>query len=100
MVNKMPILNTSLYDFKFTEGVEVEYSTNIIAEKFWSQCDNGVRKSQLLEEFFKHKSDRIESTIIPVVTPTCLHGLALGLDTKLDSSFTDRIQVWASQMEK
>ena len=67
MVNKIPILNTSLYAFKFTEGVEVKYSANIIADQMWSQCDNGVRKSQLLEEFFKHKSDKIKSTIIPVV---------------------------------
>ena len=69
MMNKIPILNTILNAFEFTEGVEVEYSANIIAEKIWSQCDNGVIKSQLLEEIFKHKSDRIKLTTIPVVTP-------------------------------
>ena len=100
MVNKIPILNKSLYAFKCTKGVEVEYSADIIAENMWAQYDNGVRKSQLLEEFFKHKSDRIKSTIIPVVTPIFLHGLGLGLYTNLGLSFTDRIQVWASQMEE
>ena len=60
MVNKIPILNKNLYAFKCTEGVELEYSVDIIAEKIWAQYDNGVRKSQLLEEFFKHKSDRIK----------------------------------------
>ena len=32
MVNETLILNTSLYTFKFTDGVEAEYSANIIVE--------------------------------------------------------------------
>ena len=42
MVNKIPILNKSLYAFKFTEGMEIEYSASIIADKMWAQWDNGV----------------------------------------------------------
>ena len=37
MVNKIPILNKSLYTFKFSDYVEAEYSANIIAENMWEQ---------------------------------------------------------------
>ena len=54
MENKIPILNTSLYTFKFTDGVEVKYSANIIAENMRTQYENGVRQLQLMEDNFKH----------------------------------------------
>ena len=59
MVNETLIMNTSLYTVKFTAGVEVEYSDNIIAENMWAQCDNVVNQVQLTENNLKHKSDRI-----------------------------------------
>ena len=63
MVNETLILNTSLYTVKFSDGVEAEYSENIIAENMWSQCDNVVNQLQLLEDNLEHKSDRIYSNI-------------------------------------
>ena len=100
IANKIPTLNTSLYVFKFTDGVEANYPGNIIEENMSEKWDNGVIKSQLTEENFKHKSDIINSDIIPVGTPKLLHGSALGLDTNSDQYFTSRSQVWASQMEE
>ena len=44
MVDETLILNTSLYTVKFTNGVEAEYSDNIIAENVWAN---------------KKKSDRV-----------------------------------------
>ena len=59
MVNETLILNTSLYTFKFTYGVEAEYSDNITAENMRAQCDNVVNQVQLIEDNFKHKLDII-----------------------------------------
>ena len=59
MVDETLILNTSLFTVKFTDGVEAEYSANIIAEKMWEQCENIVNQVQLTDDNFKHKSDRI-----------------------------------------
>ena len=59
MVDETLILNTSLYTVKFTEGVEAEYSENIIAENVWANCENIVNQVQLVEDNFKHKSDRV-----------------------------------------
>ena len=43
MVNETIILNTSLYTFKFTDGVEDEHSSIIIAENIGSMSqDEGV----------------------------------------------------------
>ena len=52
MVNETLILNTSLYTVKFTDNVEAEYSSNIIAENMWEQCDNVVNQVQLTEGNF------------------------------------------------
>ena len=58
MVNETLVLNTSLYTFKFTYSVEADYSKNITAENMRAQCDNVVNQVQLIEDNFKHKSDR------------------------------------------
>ena len=43
MVNETPILNTILYTFKFTEVMEAEYSSIIIAENIRSMAhDEGL----------------------------------------------------------
>ena len=39
-VNQILILNTRQYIVKFADGVEAEYSANIISENIWEQCDN------------------------------------------------------------
>ena len=59
MVNETLILNTSLYTVKFIDGVEAEYSANIIAENMWSYCENFVNQVQLTEEYFTHRPDII-----------------------------------------
>ena len=59
MINETLILNTSLYTVKFTDGVEAEYSDNIIAENVWAHCENVVNQVQLAEDNFKHNSDII-----------------------------------------
>ena len=59
MVNETLILNTSLYTVKFTVRVDAEYSSNITAENMWEQCENAVNQVQIIEDNFKHKSDRI-----------------------------------------
>ena len=59
MVNETFILNTSQYTVKFTEVMEAEYSSNIIAENMWAQCDNVVNQVQLTEDNLKHRSERI-----------------------------------------
>ena len=58
MVDKTLILNTSLYTVKFTNGVEAEYSDNIISENVWANCENVVNQVQLTKDNFKHNSDR------------------------------------------
>ena len=45
-----------------------------------AQCDNGINQLHLIEEHFKHKSNRFGSTITPVVTPKYLHDLVLVFD--------------------
>ena len=59
MINETLILNTSLYTVKFTDGVEAEYSANIIAENVWAHCENVVNQVELTKYNFKHKSDRV-----------------------------------------
>ena len=59
MIDETLILNTSLYTVKFTDGVEAEYSDNIISENVWAHCENVVNQVQLAEDNFKHNSDRI-----------------------------------------
>ena len=59
MVDETLVLNTSLYTVKFIDGVEAEYSANIIVENVWAHCENIVNQVQLVEDNFKHDSDRI-----------------------------------------
>ena len=59
MVDETLILNTSLYKVKFTNGVEAEYSDNMIAENVWENCENVVNQVKLKKDNFKHKSDRV-----------------------------------------
>ena len=59
MVDETLILNTSLFTVKFIDGVEAEYSANIIAENVWAHCENIVNQVQLPKDNFKRKSDRV-----------------------------------------
>ena len=47
------IQETSLCTVKFTDGVETDYSTNIIAENMWEQCGNEGNNFQLIKELSK-----------------------------------------------
>ena len=55
MANETLILNTSLYTVKFTDVMEAEYSTNIIAENVWENCENVVNQVQLKKDNFKRR---------------------------------------------
>ena len=59
MVDETLILNTSLFTVKFTDGVEAEYSANIIEENVWAHYENIFNQVQLTKDDFKHKSDRV-----------------------------------------
>ena len=43
--------------------MEANYSANAIEENMWAQCDNVANQFQLMEDNFRHKSDRIKSNI-------------------------------------
>ncbi len=55
--NVNPILDTRLYTLEFANGVEAEYSANVIAENMWAQCDIEGNQYQLLEAIIDHKSN-------------------------------------------
>ena len=59
MINETLILNTILYTVKFTGDMEAEYSTNMIAENMWAQCENVVNQVQLKGDNFKFRYDII-----------------------------------------
>ena len=63
MTNETLILNTSLFTVKFTDGMEAEYSDNIIAENVWAQCENVVNQVQLKEDNLKCRYERILYTV-------------------------------------
>jgi hypothetical protein len=52
-----PILDTRVYTLEFENGVEAEYSANVIAENMWAQCDVDGNQYQLLDAIIDHKTD-------------------------------------------
>jgi hypothetical protein len=55
--NSNPILDSRTYDVQFPDGVEGEYSANVIAENMWSQCDIEGNQHVLLDSIIDHRSD-------------------------------------------
>jgi hypothetical protein len=55
--NSNPILETQMYTVEFADGAEAKYSTNVIAENMWDQCDIDGNQYQLLDAIIDHKLD-------------------------------------------
>ena len=55
--NKIPMLNTVVYDVQFPDGAVKQYSANIIAENILRQVDADRYHSQLLEGILEHKKN-------------------------------------------
>ena len=50
-----------MYAFKFPDGKEAEYATNIIAENMLSMCDEESNQYLLLNQFVEHKKEEMPS---------------------------------------
>jgi hypothetical protein len=57
MANRNPILDTCLYTIESLDGVEAEYSANVIAENMWAQFDIDSKQNQLMDAIIDHKPD-------------------------------------------
>ena len=58
--NKLPVINTVLYDLKFPDGSIKPYSANLIAENILMQADGDGIHHQLLEGILDHSKDKRE----------------------------------------
>ena len=52
-----PMMDTRKYIVEFPDGLEAEYSANIIAENMWTQCDVEGNEYQLMESIIDDKMD-------------------------------------------
>jgi hypothetical protein len=55
--NANSMLDTRTYEIEFPDGRSDEYTTNVIAENMYAQCDIEGRKYNLMESIFDHKTD-------------------------------------------
>jgi hypothetical protein len=55
--NANPMLDTRTYEIEFPDGRSDEYTTNVIAENMYAQCDIEGRQFNLMEGIIDHKSD-------------------------------------------
>jgi hypothetical protein len=55
--NANSILDTRTYEIKFPDGRTDEYTTNVIAENMYAQCDIEGRQYNLMEGIVDHKTD-------------------------------------------
>jgi hypothetical protein len=51
------MLDTRTYEIEFPDGRSDEYTTNVIAENMYSQCDIEGREYNLMEGIVDHKTD-------------------------------------------
>ena len=56
--NKIPMINTILYDVQFPDGAIKPYSENLIAENILTQVDADVYHNQLLEGILDNSKDK------------------------------------------
>ena len=57
IANTNPILDTRTYDVDFPNGNITEYSTNVIAENMFAQCNMEGNQFVLMAAFVDHKKD-------------------------------------------
>jgi hypothetical protein len=51
------MLDTMIYEIEFPDGRSDEYTTNVIAENIYAQCDIEDRQYNLMEGIVDHKTD-------------------------------------------
>ena len=56
-----PILDTRTYEVEFPDGQVAEYSTNVIAENMYTQCDTEGNQYLLLDEIIDWQKDKSEA---------------------------------------
>jgi hypothetical protein len=57
LANANSMLDTRTYEIEFPGGRSDEYTTNVIAENMYAQCDIEGRKHNLMEGIVYHKTD-------------------------------------------
>jgi hypothetical protein len=55
--NANSMLDTRIYEIEFPDGHSDEYTTNVIAENMYAQCDIEGRQYNLMDDIFDHKTD-------------------------------------------
>jgi hypothetical protein len=55
--NANPMLDTRTYEIEFPDGRSDEYTTNVIAENMYAQCDIECRQYNLMEGIIDHRTD-------------------------------------------
>jgi hypothetical protein len=55
--NANSMLATRTYEIEFPDGRSDEYTTNVIAENMYAQCDIGGRQYNLMEGIIDHRTD-------------------------------------------
>ena len=55
--NNNPILDTSVYEVEFEDGITEEYTANIIAESIYEQVDADGNTIHLIDEIIEHEKD-------------------------------------------
>jgi hypothetical protein len=55
--NSNSILDTRTYEIYFPDGCSDEYTTNVIAENMYAQCDIEGRQYNMMEGIVDHKTD-------------------------------------------
>ena len=57
MADKNPILDTRVYNVKFSDGENAELGASIIAECMYAQCDVGGNQFRLMDHIVDHRKD-------------------------------------------
>jgi hypothetical protein len=52
-----PIMDTRTYNVEFPDGRSEEYTSNVIAENMYAQCDEEGHQFIILQDIFGHKTD-------------------------------------------
>ena len=53
--NKDPLLDTRVYEVMFPDGEVNQYSSNLVAEAIWAECDADGRRYQILDDIINHE---------------------------------------------
>jgi hypothetical protein len=55
VAHKNPLLDTSLYEVEFNDGVTEAYTANIIAENIWARANDQGNLYSLIDEIIDHE---------------------------------------------